>query len=86
MMSTGRKSAGGNEEEEMALPIKSCRVVNRISYQASGTRNSWEQYGICVCACVCQREGSGAASASVMSLTKKQTTWCWCSHHAQMRQ
>lgn len=53
MMSTGRKSAGGNEEEEMALPIKSCRVVNRISYQASGARNSWEQYGICVCVYVC---------------------------------
>lgn len=65
-MSTGRKSAGGNEEEEMALPVKSCGASNRILYKASGGRNAWEQYGVCANVRVGEREGRGLASASAM--------------------
>lgn len=87
-MSTGRKSAGGKEEEEMALPVKSCRVSERI-----WAWNAWEQYGALwpVCAClnvwVCVWIKAGrVVSASVMSEREKQRIWAGCSHNAQMRQ
>ena len=55
MMSTGRESAGGNREEEMALPLKSSRVSNGVLHAASGARRAWEQYGAYVSICMSVR-------------------------------
>lgn len=68
-------SAGGKEEKEMALPVKSCRVSNGILHRASGGRNAWEQYGVFVCV---GRKGVGMVSALVMSLSEKLKTWSQC--------
>lgn len=50
-MLTGRKSAGGKEEEEMALPVKSCRMSKRTwSLECMGT--VWSSLA-CVCVLEC---------------------------------